>query len=124
MTAVKARGHGAPRNCDCVVLSITRRAITAAIVPAFRTAAGDAAAPLGLPAPVIAQAIAHSNLVAIRARAARPALEAVFRAVAEALAWVLIAVAGLILVEHALVHPVRAEFERWRDAARPWGVKR
>lgn len=46
-------------------------------------AAGDAAGPLGLPAPVVAAAIPHSNLVAVRARAARPALEAVFRAVAE-----------------------------------------
>lgn len=44
--------------------------------------------------------------------------------VTEALAWIGIAVAGLIAVEYGLVHPVRAEFERWRDAARPWGVKR
>ncbi|GAA0571153.1 ABC transporter permease [Caenispirillum bisanense] len=44
--------------------------------------------------------------------------------VTTALAWVLIAVAGLVAVEYLLVHPVRAEFERWRDAARPWGVKR
>jgi len=57
---------------------------TASVTADPARAAGDAAAPLGLPAPVIAQAIAHSNLVAIRARAARPALEAVFRAVAEA----------------------------------------
>lgn len=44
--------------------------------------------------------------------------------VTEALAWIGIAVAGLISVEYGLVHPVRAEFERWRDAARPWGIKR
>ena len=41
-----------------------------------------------------------------------------------ALAWVGIAVAALIVVEYGMVHPVRAEFERWRVAARPWGVKR
>ncbi|MGQ9367366.1 hypothetical protein [Azospirillum sp. ST 5-10] len=45
-------------------------------------------------------------------------------AVAGALAWVLIAVAGLAVVKYALMHPVRAEVERWRDAARPRGVNR
>lgn len=44
--------------------------------------------------------------------------------VTQALAWIGIAVAGLIAVEYALVHPVRAEVERWREAARPWGIKR
>ena len=44
--------------------------------------------------------------------------------VTQALAWIGIAVAGLIAVEYGLVHPVRAELERWREAARPWGVKR
>lgn len=44
--------------------------------------------------------------------------------VTEALAWIGIAVCGLIVVEYGLVHPIRAEFERWRDAARPWGIKR
>ncbi|HYD64449.1 ABC transporter substrate-binding protein [Azospirillum sp.] len=57
---------------------------TAAVNADPARAAGDAATPLGLPAPVIERAIAHSNLVAVRARDARPALEAVFRAVAEA----------------------------------------
>ena len=41
-----------------------------------------------------------------------------------ALAWILITVLGLIIVEYALVHPVRSELERWREAAKPWGVKR
>jgi len=44
--------------------------------------------------------------------------------IAGALAWILIAVAALIVVEYGIVHPVRAEFERWRAAAQPWGVKR
>jgi len=44
--------------------------------------------------------------------------------VAAALAWVLIAVGALLAVEYGLVHPVRAELTRWREAARPWGVKR
>lgn len=43
---------------------------------------------------------------------------------AQALAWVGIAVVGLIVLEYGLVHPLRAETERWREAARPWGIKR
>ena len=37
---------------------------------------------------------------------------------------ILLAVAALIGVEYGLLHPQRAEFEAWREAARPWGVKR
>ena len=44
--------------------------------------------------------------------------------IAQALAWVAIAVILLITVEYTLVQPVRGEVERWRHAARPWGVKR
>jgi NitT/TauT family transport system substrate-binding protein len=46
-------------------------------------AAEAAAGLLGLPASVVAQSIAHSNLVAHRARQARPALENYLRIVAE-----------------------------------------
>lgn len=42
----------------------------------------------------------------------------------EALAWVAISISLLIAVEYGMVQPVRAEFERWKHAARPWGVKR
>lgn len=44
--------------------------------------------------------------------------------VAAALAWILIAVAALIAVEYGVLQPVRAEFERWRTAAEPWGIRR
>ncbi|MBK1836694.1 ABC transporter substrate-binding protein [Azospirillum sp. YIM B02556] len=46
-------------------------------------AANDAAAPLGLPWPVIEQAIPHSRLVCQRASAARNSLESLFRVVSE-----------------------------------------
>ncbi|EKV28960.1 putative sulfonate/nitrate transport system substrate-binding protein [Caenispirillum salinarum AK4] len=46
-------------------------------------AAGIVAGTVGLPAPVIRQAIPHSNLVATRAGAARPVLEPVFKALAD-----------------------------------------
>ncbi|GAB3125678.1 ABC transporter permease [Novispirillum itersonii] len=41
-----------------------------------------------------------------------------------ALAWVVIAVASLITLEYAVLRPLQAETEVWRDAARPWGVRR
>lgn len=44
--------------------------------------------------------------------------------VAAALGWVMISVAALIAFEYGIVHPIRSEFERWRAAAVPWGVKR
>lgn len=44
--------------------------------------------------------------------------------VTDALAWIIIAVAGLIALEYGILQPLRAESERWRDAARPWGVRR
>jgi len=46
-------------------------------------AAADTARTMGLPVPVTAAAIPHSNLVATRAAAARPALEAVYTTLAE-----------------------------------------
>jgi len=53
-------------------------------VRAHPAAAAEAAAGLlGLPAPVVEQSIAHSRLVAHRARQARPALETYLRVVAE-----------------------------------------
>lgn len=44
--------------------------------------------------------------------------------IAQALAWVLISVAALIIAEYGLIHPLRSEFEKWRRAAQPWGIKR
>lgn len=44
--------------------------------------------------------------------------------IAQALAWVLIAVAALIGAEYGLIHPLRGEFEKWRRAEQPWGIKR
>lgn len=41
-----------------------------------------------------------------------------------ALAWVSLSVVALVVVEYGLVRPFKAELERWREAAQPWGVKR
>ncbi|MFT0531317.1 ABC transporter permease [Castellaniella hirudinis] len=42
----------------------------------------------------------------------------------DALAWVCLTVIALIAVEYGLIRPIKAEMERWREAASPWGVKR
>jgi len=44
--------------------------------------------------------------------------------IAQALAWVVIAVILLLIVEYTLVQPVKGEIDRWRHAAQPWGVRR
>ncbi|HLT76346.1 MAG TPA: PhnD/SsuA/transferrin family substrate-binding protein [Ferrovibrio sp.] len=58
-------------------------AATASVNADPARAAADSAAELWMPAPIIERSIPFSNLVATRARDARPALEAVFRSVAE-----------------------------------------
>ena len=44
--------------------------------------------------------------------------------VPQALAWVLLAVVALVVVEYGLIRPCQAEIERWRRAAQPWGIRR
>lgn len=44
--------------------------------------------------------------------------------IAQALAWVLIAVSALIVTEYGLIHPLRGEIEKWRRVEQPWGIKR
>ena len=44
--------------------------------------------------------------------------------IAQALAWVLVAITLLIVVEYTLIQPTKGEIDRWRRAAQPWGVKR
>lgn len=44
--------------------------------------------------------------------------------IAQALAWVVVSVGLLILVEYVAIQPVKSEIDRWRHAAQPWGIKR
>ncbi|WP_293425075.1 ABC transporter substrate-binding protein [Phreatobacter sp.] len=56
---------------------------TRQVLAAPARAAGSAAAPLEMPWPVVEASIEHSNLVAIRASAARAQLETLFRTIAD-----------------------------------------
>lgn len=90
------------------------RHVLAFLFPALTVALGSA-----VKVAVMAELLANTGGIGGALALARANLD-----VTMALAWVLIAVGGLIALEYLLVHPVRAEFERWRDASRPWGVKR
>lgn len=107
-----ARAFGAGPVRRLVTLGL--RHVAAHLFPALAVALGTA-----FKVAVMAELLANVGGVGGALAAARANLD-----VAGALAWVLIAVTALIGVEYGLVHPVRAELERWRDAARPWGVKR
>ncbi|HYG86308.1 MAG TPA: ABC transporter permease subunit [Azospirillum sp.] len=107
-----ARAFGAGPLARLTTLGF--RHIATFLFPALTVALGSA-----FKVAVMAELLANTGGIGGALATARANLD-----VAEALAWVLIAVGGLILVEYAFVHPIRSEFDRWRDAARPWGVKR
>lgn len=90
------------------------RHVSAYLFPAMTVALGTA-----FKVAVMAELLANTGGIGGELALARANLD-----VTTALAWVLIAVGGLIAVEYLVVHPVRSEFERWREASRPWGVKR
>ncbi|HRO10366.1 ABC transporter permease [Amaricoccus sp.] len=106
----KAFGAGPVRRFTHVAV----RQIAAHLFPALLLALGTA-----FKVAVMAELLANAGGVGGALARARAMLD-----VAEALAWVSLAVAALILVEYGLIRPARAELERWRDAAAPWGVKR
>ncbi len=95
-------------------LTVGLRQVTAHLFPAWSVALGT-----GFKVAVMAEVLANVGGVGGALARARAHLD-----VAEALAWVVIAVGALIAVEYGAIRPVRSEVERWRDAARPWGGKR
>lgn len=107
-----ARAFGAGPIKRLTTLSL--RHVAAHLFPALVVALG-----MGFKVAVMSELLANVGGIGGELARSRANLD-----VAGALAWVSIAVAGLIVVEYGLVHPIRSEFERWRAAARPWGVKR
>jgi NitT/TauT family transport system permease protein len=94
--------------------SIGLRNVSVHLFPALAVALGTA-----FKVAVMAELLANTGGVGGALARSRSNLD-----VGEALAWVIIAVVALMAVEYGVIHPIRAGFERWRDAARPWGVKR
>lgn len=107
-----ARAFGA--NAFQRVTSIGLRHVAVHLFPALAVALGTS-----FKVAVMAELLANTGGIGGALARSRSNLD-----VGEALAWVLIAVVALMAVEYGIVHPVRAGFERWRDAARPWGIKR
>lgn len=85
-----------------------------ALFPAFSLSLG-----MAFKVAVMAELLANAGGIGGALADARVQLD-----IAQALAWVAVAVALLLAVEYSLVQPVRSEVERWRRAAQPWGVKR
>ncbi|MFV0408524.1 MAG: ABC transporter permease [Paracoccus sp. (in: a-proteobacteria)] len=103
-------GAGPVRRFTHVAL----RQVTAHLLPALTLALGTA-----FKVAVMAELLANAGGIGGALARSRAMLD-----ITQALAWVLLSVAMLIIVEYGLIRPFRAELERWRRAAEPWGVKR
>lgn len=106
----EAFGAGALRR----FLTVGLRQTTTTLFPALALALGTA-----FKVAVMAELLANAGGIGGALADARINLD-----IAQALAWVTVSVALLIAVEYTLVHPAKAEIDRWRRAAQPWGVKR
>ncbi len=96
------------------IVQIALRQMLQALFPALTMALGTA-----FKAAIMAELLANSGGVGSELAAARANLDT-----PAALAWILLSVAALVAVEYGLLQPLRAESETWREAARPWGIKR
>lgn len=93
---------------------VASRQIAAHLLPALVLALGTA-----FKVAVMAELLANAGGIGGALARSRAMLD-----IAQALAWVSLAVIALIVVEYGLIRPVKGELERWREAAAPWGVKR
>lgn len=107
-----ARAFGAGPVLKFITLGLRQVATT--LFPALSIALGTA-----FKVAVMAELLTNTGGIGGALATARANLDIV-----RALAWIIIAVATLICFEYGLVHPFRAQLERWREAARPWGIKR
>lgn len=106
----KAFGAGPIRR----FLSVGLRQTTTTLFPALALALGTS-----FKVAVMAELLANAGGIGGALADARINLD-----IATALAWVVVAVGLLIVVEYSLIHPVKGEIDRWRRAAQPWGIKR
>nr|WP_269468140.1 ABC transporter permease subunit [Devosia ureilytica] len=95
-------------------LSVGLRQVCAHLLPALALALGTS-----FKVAVMAELLANAGGVGGALARTRAMLD-----ITGALAWVMLSVVALVVGEYGLVRPVRAELERWREAAQPWGVKR
>lgn len=106
----KAFGAGPLKRLWTIVI----RQVTAQYFPALAIALGTT-----FKVAVMAELLANIDGIGVALAMSRANLD-----VAQSIAWVVIIVTLIFIVEYGVVQPIRAELERWREAARPWGVKR
>ena len=106
----KAFGAGPGRR----FLGVGLRQTTTTLFPALALALGTS-----FKVAVMAELLANAGGIGGALADARINLD-----ITNALAWVVVSVGLLIVVEYTLIHPVKGEIDRWRRAAQPWGVKR
>ncbi|WP_230721794.1 ABC transporter permease [Martelella mediterranea] len=94
--------------------SLRLRQLTVHLFPALTLALG-----MSFKVAVMAELLANVGGIGGELSAARSYLD-----ITQALAWVMIAVIALLIFEYGVIHPVRSEFEHWRRAEVPWGIKR
>jgi NitT/TauT family transport system permease protein len=118
---VAQRDRGLDTMCEAFGAGPIRRFWHSGLPQAMQSVFPAATMALGLSikVAVMAELLANAGGIGRLLATARSNLD-----VTEALAWVMIAVGGLIVFEYGVLHPLRSEYERWREAARPWGVKR
>ena len=97
-----------------ILLTLSARHVAAHVLPALTIALGSA-----FKVAVMAELLTNAGGIGSALATARANLD-----ISLAMAWIAVTVAALIVAEYGVLHPIRAELERWRDAARPWGVKR
>ncbi|MBN9672723.1 ABC transporter permease [Roseibium aggregatum] len=95
-------------------VSVGLRQTTTTLFPALALALGTS-----FKVAVMAELLANAGGIGGALADARINLD-----IANALAWVVISVGLLIVVEYTLIYPVKGELDRWRRAAQPWGIKR
>ena len=106
----KAFGAGPLQRLWTVVM----RHVAGQYFPALAVALGSA-----FKVAVMAELLANIDGIGVALAMSRSNLD-----VAQSIAWVVVIVTAIFMVEYGVVQPIRAELERWREAARPWGVKR
>lgn len=106
-----ARAFGAGPFIRWVSLGL--RQMLSSLFPALTMATGTA-----FKVAVMAELLTNTGGVGTALADARALLD-----MRQALAWVTLTVALLLIVEFGVIHPVRSHLERWRDAGRAWGVR-
>lgn len=118
---VRTRDRGLEDMARALGVGVTRRfigiVVRQALVPLFP--ALSMALGTAFKAAIMAELLANAGGVGGELALARATLD-----IPATLAWILLSVAALLALDYGVLQPLKGECEAWRDAARPWGVRR